>query len=186
MDVVHGFLLNAVNTNRRSANRFPGLHCVYASGSLISSILPSLKRITQVYLHFGQNRGKSSSTVCERICVLVLPPHLGQQSQSDFVCGFSVIYTTPRRIRQMASYCVLPRGQYRAPVRLLQLRIDDRFIVFHRIIGDDACIPVRKQKTVKKTCFVCAMPIPSAPCIAERTGVSASASISSSSVLPLK
>ena len=34
---------------------FLGLHCVYASGVLISSIFPSLKRITQVYLHFGQN-----------------------------------------------------------------------------------------------------------------------------------
>ena len=53
-------------------------------GILISSVFPSLKRITQVYLHFGQNRGKSSSTVCGRICVLVLPPHLGQQSQRNF------------------------------------------------------------------------------------------------------
>lgn len=63
---------------------FLGLRCVYASGILISSILPFLKRITQVYLHFGQNRGNSSNTVRGNICVLVLPPHLGQQSQSDF------------------------------------------------------------------------------------------------------
>ena len=27
-----------------------------------------------------QSRGKSSSTVCGRTCVLVLPPHLGQRS----------------------------------------------------------------------------------------------------------
>ena len=41
-----------------------------------------MKQITRVYLHFGQNKGKSSSTVCGRICVLVLQPQLGQQSQS--------------------------------------------------------------------------------------------------------
>ena len=40
-------------------------------------------------MHFGQNRGKSSNTVCGRICVLVLPPHLGQRSQSTF--DFSVL-----------------------------------------------------------------------------------------------
>ena len=77
-----------VHKNKRSTGRFYSLHCVYASGILISSIFPSLKRITQAYLHFGQNRGNSSNTVRGRICVLVLPPHLGQQSQSDF--GFSV------------------------------------------------------------------------------------------------
>lgn len=33
----------------------------------------------------GQNRGKSSNTVCRRICIRVLPPHLGQQSQSFFI-----------------------------------------------------------------------------------------------------
>lgn len=33
----------------------------------------------------GQNRGKSSNTVCGRICIRVLPPHLGQQSQSFFI-----------------------------------------------------------------------------------------------------
>lgn len=44
-----------------------------------------------MYLHFGQNRGKSSNTVCDRTCVLVLPPHLGQQSQSVL---FSSFFTT--------------------------------------------------------------------------------------------
>ena len=55
-------------------------------------IFPSLKRITQAYLHFGQNRGKYSSTVCARSCVLVLPPHFGQQSQTAFVFVLSSRY----------------------------------------------------------------------------------------------
>jgi len=51
-----------------------------------------------VYLHLGQNRGKSSSTVCGRTCVLVLPPHLGQRSQSDPDGKVSVIsYHLPVR-----------------------------------------------------------------------------------------
>ena len=45
----------------------------------------------QVYLHFGQKRGKSSNTVCGRICVLVLLPHLGQQSQPALTFSFSVM-----------------------------------------------------------------------------------------------
>ena len=62
-----------------------------AAGILSSSIFPSLKRITQVYLHFGQNRGNSSNTVRGRICVLVLPPHFGQQSQPILVSALSAI-----------------------------------------------------------------------------------------------
>ena len=47
-----------------------------------------------MYLHFGQKRGKSSNTVCGRICVLVLPPHLGQRSQSIFDFSCSTIFIT--------------------------------------------------------------------------------------------
>ena len=59
-----------------------------------------LTSIKLSFLHFGQNRGKSSNTVRGRICVLVLPPHFGQQSQSDFDCRVSAIYTTPHRTCQ--------------------------------------------------------------------------------------
>lgn len=47
-----------------------------------------------MYLHFGQNSGKSSSTVCDRICVRVLPPRLGQQSQSVFTFAVSDTFIT--------------------------------------------------------------------------------------------
>ena len=48
-----------------------------------------------MYLHLGQKRGKSSRTVCGRICVLVFPPHLGQRSQSSFDAMLSVMGRHP-------------------------------------------------------------------------------------------
>ena len=65
-----------------------------------------------MYLHFGQNRGKSSNTVCGRICVRVFPPQRGQQSQFVFPDVFSVITCTsvyfPISARNAASRSKLP------------------------------------------------------------------------------
>lgn len=53
-------------------------------------------------------------------------------------------------------------------------------------VGNDACIPVSKQKNRQEYLFVCSILISKDFRIAERTGVSSSASISSIIVLPLK
>lgn len=46
-----------------------------------------------------------------------------------------------------SSYHFLLCRQYCASIRPLQLRIDKLLVVFQRIIGDDACIPVSGQES---------------------------------------
>ena len=78
-----------------------------------------------MYLHFGQNSGKSSSTVCGRICVRVLPPHFGQQSQFVFTDVFSVIACTsvyfPISARNAASRSKLPSAKPGSSLMDLQM-----------------------------------------------------------------
>lgn len=55
----------------------------------------------------------------------------------------------PMRIQSLCrafSCRFLSRCQYCASICLLQLRIDKILVVFQRIVGDDACIPVSKQE----------------------------------------
>ena len=60
--------------------------CVYASGSLITDIFSCCTAMTVSCLHFGQNKGKFSSTVSSRIFMRVLFLHIGQYIQ----CSFSI------------------------------------------------------------------------------------------------
>ena len=90
---------------------FFGLHCVYASGILISEFRPF---------------------VAPRLAYRPMCMH---SLRISFSCHF------------------LLRCQDCASVRLLQLRIDKLLVVFQRIIGDDTCIPVGKQKNHQENLF---------------------------------
>ena len=63
--------------------------CVYASGSFFIFVLPFATAICNFFtsiklscLHFGQNSGKFSSTVSDRILIRVLLPQTGDSTQS--------------------------------------------------------------------------------------------------------
>ena len=66
--------------------------CVCASGSLITEILNCVTLISVSCLHFGQKRGKFSSTVSSRIFNLVLLSQIGQNAHWSFI--FSPAYPT--------------------------------------------------------------------------------------------
>lgn len=57
---------------------------------------------------------------------------------------------------------------------------------FNELLAMMLAYPWANRKIVRKTLLVCSLLIPKAFCIAERTGISSSASINSSKVLPLK
>ena len=66
--------------------------CVCASGSLITEILNCVTLISVSCLHFGQKRGKFSSTVSSRIFNLVLLWQIGQNAHWSSI--FSPAYPT--------------------------------------------------------------------------------------------
>ena len=113
--------IEQIKTRNAEQTYFLGLHCVLASGILISSNFPFLNRITQVYLHFGQNRGKSSNTVCASICVRVFPPHLGQISHSDCSFFLSDRFMTFPPVQPISHLCMLDLTGFLSYLRRISL-----------------------------------------------------------------
>lgn len=82
---------------RRSTDRDPDQHCVFASGWL-ASILKCLTSIMLSRLHFGQNSGNAFNTVSGRSCNRVFAPHIGHRTH----CFSSVISF----IRHFPAFCI--------------------------------------------------------------------------------
>ena len=76
--------------------------CVYASGSLLNTILKSITFTRNSVLHFGQKSGKLISTVFFRTFVLVLPLHCGQCTHFQFTSMSSLIRFLLRCVKRPA------------------------------------------------------------------------------------
>ncbi len=69
--------------------------CVLASGSLITDIFNCCMLISVSCLHFGQNKGKCSSTVSSRIFNLVLLPQTGHKIHCSSIMAFFLLLANP-------------------------------------------------------------------------------------------